>query len=85
MPYRMTPSVRQRAIEVHYYYYYSQSQEHKVDNQPSVTFTRFFVISLSRIISEVNLIIKFLISFDVMIRSFYYMLTPNFTTSIVFN
>ena len=22
MPYRMTPSVRHRAIEVHYYYYY---------------------------------------------------------------
>ena len=24
MPYRMTPSVRHRAIEVHYYYYYSR-------------------------------------------------------------
>ena len=25
MPYRMTPSVRHRAIEVHYYYYYYYS------------------------------------------------------------
>ena len=27
MPYRMTPSVRHRAIEVYYYYYYSRGAE----------------------------------------------------------
>ena len=35
MPYRMTPSVRHRAIEVHYYYYYyHQSVRQRVDSEP---------------------------------------------------
>ena len=33
MPYRMTPSVRHRAIEVHYYYYYYLYNQKTIENK----------------------------------------------------
>ena len=54
MPYRMTPSVRHRAIEVHYYYYY-YSQQHQVDNQP---FSDIYKMSSPMVMLQMNLISK---------------------------
>ena len=55
MPYRMTPSVRHMAIEVHYYYYYIKS------------LSRYFQLTRNRVHQNVSLHISFLIFYGSLI------------------